>query len=179
MRRPPVIAVAALTALVAAAPAAAAEHRDVGEVTASRAPPYRRVAYVRCHPETTVGNYTGRGDRIGPLSWSGDWGGYAEEPDVRAAGHDRLAVDRSGVPRRRRLRVWQRPARRTRAQRRRPHPRLPATDVVLQRRPGGQGRDLRADGAAPAGQLARPAAHGLDQHGRELPAGLGAPGTRG
>jgi hypothetical protein len=70
MRRLPVFAAAALTALVAATPAAALEHR--------------RVARAGCDNVNTVRSLTRVGDRLGPLSWLASWDGYAEWGNMEA-----------------------------------------------------------------------------------------------
>jgi len=64
-----VIAAAALTAVgTAAAPAAAIDHQ--------------RVARAACKDFDVTGHGAGRGDRLGPFSWSGRWDGYAEWPNM-------------------------------------------------------------------------------------------------
>jgi hypothetical protein len=65
MSRFAVITAAALTAMVtAAAPAAAIDHQPVARAS--------------CSNVGDVGNTTGRGDRLGPFSWTGHWDGYAQ-----------------------------------------------------------------------------------------------------
>ena len=69
------IAAAALTALVAAGPGAAAT-------------PHRTVAHARCDTGTVAADATSaRGERLGPLRFNAGWDSYATWPNMEASRH--------------------------------------------------------------------------------------------